>query len=107
MRLIDQRTPDGSREFGCLPGVSDSLALRDHLLQLSGAESLQCVGSEDIALRLDFYFRRHHFLATVCHGLLRLFVHDPQCPDLILCEVLAHFERLPQPPTGDDFGDPA
>ncbi|MCE5301816.1 MAG: hypothetical protein LLF97_01755 [Planctomycetaceae bacterium] len=107
MRLIDQRTPDGSRQFACLRAVGDRRTLNSHVLQLSGAESLQCAGSRDVALRLDFHFRRHCFLATLCHGLLRLFVRDPQCPDLILYEVLAHFERLSEPPVGDGLGEPA
>jgi len=59
-----------------------------------GAQLLNFV-SEGIARAwLDFCFRQHRFLINTRDGRFHLFVHDPQCPDLILFQVGSHFERL-------------
>ncbi len=55
---------------------------------------LNFVGEEFAKAWLDFRFRRHRFLIHARDGLFRLFVRDPQCPDLILYQVGCHFERL-------------
>ena len=94
MRLIDQRTRDGSRHFASLPQAASWGALCDHVLLLSGAEMINLVAEGPAKAWLDFRFRRHRFLIDARDGRFRLFVRDPQCLDLILYQVGYHFERL-------------
>ena len=94
MRLIDERTPDGSRHFACLPQAATWAAVCDHVLLLPDAEMINFVGEGLAQAWLDFRFRRHRFLINARDGRFRLFVRDPQCPDLILYQVGYHFERL-------------
>ncbi len=94
MILIDERTRDGSRHFTSLPQKATWENIHDHALLLSGAEVLNFVADEYARAWVDFCFRQHRFLIHARDGLCRLFVRDPQCPDLILYEVSAHFEQL-------------
>lgn len=94
MILIDERTRDGSRHFTSLPQTATWEDAHDHVLLLSGAEMLNFVVDEFARAWFDFCFRRHRFLVHARDGLFRLFVRDPQCPDLILYQVGSHFEQL-------------
>ena len=94
MRLIDQRTRDGSRHFAYLPQGASWGTLYDYVLLLPGAEMINFVGEGPAKAWLDFRFRRHRFLIDARDGRFRLFVRDPQCLDLILYQVGCHFQRL-------------
>jgi hypothetical protein len=94
MKLIDERTPDGSRHFARFPHAVSWKNMCEHVLRLQGSEMLNFVGNGLANVWLDFHFRQHRFLIDVDDGHFRLFVRDPQCPDLILCQVGYHFEQL-------------
>ena len=94
MKLIDERTPDGSRHFARLPKVAPWEVVRDHVLLLGSAKVVNYIADEAVSPWLDFTFRGHRFVIHSHENQLRLFVHDPQCSDLILYEVGSHFERL-------------
>ncbi len=94
MKLIDERTPDGSRHFSRLHHVADWENVRDHALLLPGAEIANFVRSELAEAWLDFSFRGHRFQIRSRQQHLHLFVDDPQCSDLLLYQVGRHFERL-------------
>jgi hypothetical protein len=93
MRLIDERTPDGSRHFACFPQTATWRCVRDHALLLPQARLLNVVGDEGKAW-FDFNFRGHCFLIQSRERCFRLIVRDPQCADLILYQVGCHFEHL-------------
>ncbi len=94
MKLIDERTPDGSRRFSYLPWVADWQSVRDHVLRLSGAKMVNFIGGEMAQDWLDFSYRGRRFLIRARDDGLHLFVDDPQCSDLILYQVGRHFEQL-------------
>ena len=94
MKLIDQRTPDGSRHFAKLPKVTPWEVVRDHVLLLGSAKVVNYVDEGLAKPWLDFTFRGHRFLIHCHENELRMFVRDPLCSDLILYEVGVHFERL-------------
>jgi hypothetical protein len=94
MRIIDERTQDGSRHFARLPQAANWTAICQHTLLLPGAEMVNFVGDGLATAWLDFGFRQHQFRIKMQDGQFRLFVRDPQCPDLTLCQVGYHFERL-------------
>jgi hypothetical protein len=94
MRLIDERTRDGSRHFARFPQAAAWATIGEHALLLPEAEMLNFVGDGQAPAWFDFRFRRHRFLIRARDGLFRLYVRDPQCPDLILYQVGYHFERL-------------
>ena len=94
MKLIDERTPDGSRYFSRLAHVAEWEDVRDHALRLPGAEIANFVGDELAEAWLDFSYRGHRFQIRSRDEHLLLFVDDPQCSDLILYQVGRHFERL-------------
>jgi hypothetical protein len=101
MRLVDQRTRDGSRHFARFPQAATWGAICDHVMLLPGAEMVNFVAEWPARAWLDFRFRRHRFLINARDGLFHLFVRDPQCPDLILYQVGYHFERLLGQPAHD------
>ena len=94
MKLIDERTPDGSRHFACLPQAATWTAICEHIRLLPDAELLNFVGEGVAKAWIDFRFRQHRFLINARNGFFRLFVRDPLCADLILYQVGCHFERL-------------
>lgn len=94
MKLIDQRTADGSRHFACLPQAVSWTALQDRVALLPDAQLLSFVAEGIARGWLDFCFRQHRFLINAHDGHFHLFVHDPQCPDLILFQVGSHFETI-------------
>jgi hypothetical protein len=100
MKLIDERTPDGSRHFARLPKIAAWEVVRDHVLLLGNARVVNYVAEGPAEPWLDFTFRGHRFLIHSHGNQFRLSVRDPQCSDLILYEVGLHFERLL-----DEMGD--
>ncbi|MBN1394073.1 MAG: hypothetical protein JW959_03520 [Pirellulales bacterium] len=94
MRLIDERTADGSRRFSRLSCAADWDGIRGHVMQLSGAETINFTNEESGIRRLDFSFRGRRFLIHRQDGRIHLYVDDPQCSDLILFQVCRHFEQL-------------
>jgi hypothetical protein len=98
MKLLDERTCDGSRHFASLPQRISWGTLCDHVLLLPEAEMINFVADGPAQAWLDFYYRRHRFAVRACSKWFRLYVRDPQCPDLILFEVGCHFERLMDEP---------
>ena len=109
MKLIDERTPDGSRHFAKLPKIAPWEVVRDHVLLLGSARVVNYVGEGPSEPWLDFTFRGHRFLIHSHENQFRLFVRDPQCSDLILYEVGLHFEQLLNPMGNEgtrDEGEP-
>jgi hypothetical protein len=94
MRLLDERTADGSRHFARLPMAVDWSMVIGHASLLSGARIANSTGDEIASPWFDFLFRGHRFLVRSHEDHVRLSVSDPQCPDLLLFEVGVHFERL-------------
>jgi hypothetical protein len=94
MRLIDERTPDGSRHFARLPKITPWEVVQEHVLLLEGAKVVNFVGDGVGPAWLDFTYRGHRFVIHRHENQLNLFVHDPQCSDLILYQVGTHFQRL-------------
>lgn len=94
MRLIDERTQDGSRHFACFPQETTWDEVCSHAALLPDAEIVNSVSGDHAPAWLDFRFREHRFLIKTRDGQLHLLVYDPQCCDLILYEVGRHFERL-------------
>lgn len=94
MKLIDERAPDGSRNFARLPRVAPINALRDHALLLENANVVNYVEKSVAKPWFDFTFRGNRFLVHCDKSQFQLSVRDPQCPDLTLFEVGHHFERL-------------
>ena len=94
MKLIDERTLDGSRQFASLPQTVAWDAVCSHLLQLPGVEIVN--SHSDLLGRawLNFQFSRHHFFLKAADGALVLFVRDPRCADLVLFQVGSHLEQL-------------
>ena len=94
MKLIDERTPDGSRHFARLPRIAPWKVVRDHVLSLGSARVVNDVGEGPAEPWLDFTFRGHRFLIHCHENQFRLTVRDPQCSDLLLFQVGLHFQRL-------------
>ncbi len=95
MKLLDERTLDGSRHFARLPKIAPWEVVRDHALLLGDAKLINEVGENGaVRPRFDFTFRGHRFLIHSHENQFLFFVSEPQCSDLILFEVGLHFERL-------------
>jgi hypothetical protein len=94
VKLIDERTPDGSRHFARWSHTASWEALYDHVRSLPNAEMVNFVSQQDAPPWLNFTFRGHHFVIHSHEGQSQLFVRDPQCSDLILYQVGRHFEML-------------
>jgi hypothetical protein len=94
MKLIDERTPDGSRQFAQLPKIAPWEVVRDHILLLGNAKVVNYITENVARPWLDFTFRGHRFVIHCHENQFRLYVSDPQCSDLILYEVGTHLEQL-------------
>jgi hypothetical protein len=94
MMLVDERTPDGSRHFACLPQAAAWAKVCGHALLLPGAELSNFVSERLASAWLEFRFRQHCFRISARDGRFRLFVRDPLCSDLVLYQVGCHFEQL-------------
>jgi hypothetical protein len=94
MKLIDQRIFDGSRHFAKLPKTTPWEVVEGHVLLLEGAKVVNAVSGTVATPWLDFTYRDQRFLVHSHENELHLFVRDPQCSDVLLYQVGAHFERL-------------
>ncbi len=93
-RFMDHRMNDGSRHFADLPQTKLWYDVRDHVNNLPGAV-LQSFLTDDVTEAwIDFTYRSHHFSINDQNGDYWFFVQDPNCPDEILKEVVAHFRTL-------------
>lgn len=92
MRLIDERTPDGSRHFAVIDQNAGLRAMRNRVLQLKNAKVVNFIDEGIAKPWFDFTFRGHRFLIHCENGEYLLYVQDPQCPDLILFEVGQHLD---------------
>jgi hypothetical protein len=92
--IFNDRMNDGSRHFGTLPQTVLWYDLRDHVAKLSGA-TVTCFVTEHVTEAwIDFSFQGHEFAINDQLGEYWFFVQDPQCPDPVLKDVLAHFQHL-------------
>jgi hypothetical protein len=98
MKLIDERTLDGSRQFASLPRTASPDALRHHLTALPGIEILHATEAPKQPAWVDFHYNRHHFFVKTHDGEYAIFVRDPQCADLILYQVGTYLEQLLKKP---------
>lgn len=94
MRLIDERTADGSRCFARLSSDAVWRGVCEHLLRLPGVESAPSPGGEFTSSKLDFHFRGYRFQMALRDGELFLIVRDPLCSDLLLCQIAYHLSEL-------------
>lgn len=102
MKLIDNRTRDGSRHFATLPKITTWGGLCDHILLLPATEMVNFIANWPGRAWIDFQFRQHCFAINACDELFHLYVRDPQCPDLILYQVGCHFEQLAETADKDE-----
>lgn len=93
MRIIDQRTEDGSRRFLCLPKTTDWEGLRGHLAQLPGLRVANYLAG-GFAPMLDFFYWGHRFSIQEQSGEFWFTVLDPMCSDLTLYQIAIHVEGL-------------
>jgi len=99
MTVFDRRTPDGSRHFATIPlraADGDAVGRRVRRLakRLSEARILADSGESGRIGRIELRYRKHLFRLDWLHGLLRIAVDDPGCPEPIVLEVAAHFRAL-------------
>lgn len=95
MRLIDERTPDGSRRFARVPWAGAWKNLFRHLFLLPGAAPADGAHADSLMEKLDFYFHGHQFQVVYCGEELHLVVRDPLCSDQLLFQVAYHLNKLP------------
>lgn len=101
-RVIDMRMHDGSRHFGGLPETYDPDVpewdvLREAVTKLAGAELTGFVTDHVTEAWIDFTFGGQKFSINNQHGEWWFFVQDPACSELLLHEVLDHFEARLDP----------
>jgi hypothetical protein len=91
--LLDTRMKDGSRKFGEMPQRALSEEMRDHALRLRGATLTRFVCDGVTEAWIDFTFGGHAFSINDQLGDYWFFVAAPACPEVLLREVLDHFEQ--------------
>jgi len=94
MPLLNDRMYDGSRHFSMLPQTVLWDQVRNHITSLPGATVTSFVCDGITEAWIDFTFQGHSFSINDQLGDYWFFVQDPECPDPVLQEVVAHFERL-------------
>jgi hypothetical protein len=85
---------DGSRCFGDLPATVLWYAVREHVTRLPDAQLTGFLTDNVTEAWIDFRYGGHDFSINDQFGDYWFFVNDPACPDLLLRQVLAHFELL-------------
>lgn len=98
MKIFSIIMHDGSRHFESLPESIDWDDLRDHIALLPGAQITGFVTDQLFEVWIDFTYRGHRFSVNNPFDSYWFFVEDPQCPEEILIEVIAHCEQA----TGND-----
>lgn len=85
---------DGSRHFVDMPEVVFFDEFCEHTEKLEEAEITEFVTDGVVEMWLDFEFRGHKFSVNNQLGDYLFFVEDPECPEEILLEIIAHFRKL-------------
>lgn len=94
---LEQIRRDGWRHFVDLPVESaffDEFA--DHLEALPGAEIVRFEVNGILEIWVEFEFREHRFAVNNQYSDYQFYVKDDKCPEKILLEIIAHFEKLVQ-----------
>ena len=92
--LLESKINDGARHFVDLPEVVFFDEFYDHTENLEGVEITEFLTDGVVEMWLDFEFRGHKFSVNNQFGDYWFFVEDPDCPDPILLEVIAHYRQL-------------
>ncbi len=105
---MNQQSPnvtatDGSRHFGALSQSLSWEQVRDHVSTLQGAELEGFLTDHVTEAWIDFSHRNYKFTINNQFGEYWFFVSDPNCPDEILLQVLAHFDQLLTPSNAEQF----
>lgn len=85
---------EGSRHFVDMPEVVFFDEFCEHTEKLEGVEITDFVTDGVVEMWLDFEFRGHKFSVNNQLGDYLFFVKNPECPEEILLEVIAHFREL-------------
>jgi hypothetical protein len=93
-KLLNLTMNDGSRCFGALPQTALWYDVRDHTEKLSGVTLTGLTTDHVTEAWIDFEYRGHNFSINDQFGEYWFFVEEPDCPDGILEQVLAHFRIL-------------
>lgn len=94
MRLVDERTIDGSRRFARLTYAGDWPDLFQCAVASSNHGALPLANVSLQGNKLCFCYRGYQFHVTRRDGELCLVVRDPLCCDLLLYQVACHFGKL-------------
>jgi hypothetical protein len=94
MKLIDERTSDGSRLFGRLPKTAGWQRLRDHVAALPGAEIVNFVNEGIAPAWFDFVYSDHRFVVRNGGDSYCFLVAEPGCSEVSLYQVGTHCETL-------------
>lgn len=92
-RLIDVRMNDGSRHFAAIPEVVPWTVMRDRLALLAGVMVRDYVSDGVTEAWIDFVYKGYAFSVNTQCGEYWFFVSDPNCPQTILAEMVAHCVR--------------
>lgn len=92
--FVETETNDGARHFVDMPEVVFFDDFYDHTEKLKGAEITEFIIDGVVEMRLDFEFRGQKFSVNNQFGDYRFFVENPECPEEILLEVIAHYSKL-------------
>jgi hypothetical protein len=92
--LLEIKMNDGSRHFVDMPEVVFFDDFYDHTEELDEVEITEFLVDGVVEMWLDFEFRGHKFSVTNQLGDYWFFVEDPDCPDEILLEIIAHYRKL-------------
>jgi hypothetical protein len=89
MGLLDDRS-SGWRQFASRPETISWVRLRRHIDAMAGAALVDVACDRMNEAALIFTYRGHRFGLDLQDGAFRFTVEDPNCPDDILREVIAH-----------------
>jgi hypothetical protein len=91
---LEEIIKDGSRHFVDMPEVVFFDEFYEHTEKLEGAEITEFLTDGVVEMWLDFEFRGYKFSVNNQLGDYWFFVENPECPDEILLEIIAHFRKL-------------
>lgn len=92
--LLEIKMNDGARHFVDMPEVIFFDDFYDYTEELDGAEITEFLVDGVVEMWLDFEFRGHKFSVTNQFGDYWFFVQNPDCPEEILLEIIAHYRKL-------------
>jgi hypothetical protein len=93
-RLLNFAMNDGSRHFASLPATASWYSVRDHAMTLPGATVTGFLCDEVTEAWIDFTYKGEAFTINDQFGEYWFCVTNPRCPESLLSEVAAHWERL-------------